>query len=94
MRLWFQYHLNFSLRPAFFRYYATFFYFFIRETKSFASIEDSLGFSELCDISETVLKRFSIFFSISGFLMFSAEDDGFFACFVSLRNSLNWNCFS
>ena len=60
----FQYYLNF-FKTGVFRYYATFFYFvfieaplqFLQETKRLASIEDSLGFSALCDIPETFLQQ-------------------------------------
>ena len=46
-----------------FRNYATFFLIcfyrnpleFLQETKDFASIEDSLGLSTLCDLPETIL---------------------------------------
>ena len=54
---------------------------FLPETESFASIKDSLGFSALCDLRETFIKK--IFEKISLifrflFERFSVEEDGFF----------------
>ena len=61
--------LFFFLRPSFFRHYTTFLQFFIdapstfTERKRFARIEDSLGFSALCDIFR---KKIRIFLSPVG----------------------------
>ena len=67
--IFFQYHLNFFNAGVFSvpcHFFPICFYrrplHFLHETKSFASIGDSSGFSALCDISETFFENFRAFF--------------------------------
>ena len=59
-----------QIRRSFFRYYATFFLFvsieapsrFLPETKRFANIEESLGFSGQCEFLKTIFGKNSKIF--------------------------------